>query len=155
MLSCSLRTVLETLPARSCGSRSTSQGQLEKSFSRSENYLKLIPFCCRNHVPWIIIGICYALCMSLLLTIRYVLSSENKRRDNEPIDDTYDDVYIERIGKEGQTERIKVDKVRFWWRLNLMSGLLTPRFQSGIPGPDGYSESRFQIRFVTFKFMCA
>jgi len=50
--------------------------------------------------------------MSLLLTIRYVLSSENKRRDNEPVDDTYDDVYIERIGKEGQTERIKVDKVR-------------------------------------------
>lgn len=64
----------------------------------------------RNHVPWIIIGICYALCMSLLLTIRYVLSSENKRRDNEPVDDTYDDVYIEKVGKDGQTERIKVDK---------------------------------------------
>ena len=109
MQSCSLRTVLETLLAHLCGSRSTSQGQFEKSLS-SENYLK--QFCCRNHVPWIIIGICYALCMSLLLTIRYVLSSENKRRDNEPVDDTYDDVYIERIGKEGQTERIKVDKVR-------------------------------------------
>ena len=65
----------------------------------------------RNHVPWIIIGICYALCMSLLLAIRYILSSENKRRDNEPIDDTYDDVYIEKLGKDGQTERIKVDKV--------------------------------------------
>ena len=49
--------------------------------------------------------------MSLLLTIRYVLSSENKRRDNEPVDDTYDDVYIEKLGKDGQTERIKVDKV--------------------------------------------
>jgi len=65
----------------------------------------------RNHVPWVIIGICYALCMSLLLIIRYILSSENKRRDNEPIDDTYDDVYIEKLGKDGQTERIKVDKV--------------------------------------------
>jgi len=64
----------------------------------------------RNHVPWIIIGICYVLCMALLLTIRYVLSSENKRRDNEPIDDSYDDVYIEKVGKDGQAERIKVDK---------------------------------------------
>ena len=43
--------------------------------------------------------------MSLFLTIRYVLSSENKRRDNEPIDDTYDDVYIEKLGKDGRTDR--------------------------------------------------
>ncbi|KAF8962206.1 MFS general substrate transporter [Flammula alnicola] len=64
----------------------------------------------RNHIPWIIIGICYVCCMVLLLAIRYVLSSENKRRDNEPIDDTYDDVYIERIGKDGETEKVRVDK---------------------------------------------
>ncbi|KAF8147682.1 major facilitator superfamily domain-containing protein [Crassisporium funariophilum] len=65
----------------------------------------------RNHVPWIIIGICYAICMALLLVIRYVLSSENKRRDEEPADETYDDdVYIERMGKDGEMEKVKVDK---------------------------------------------
>ena len=51
--------------------------------------------------------------MSLLLIIRYVLSTENKRRDKEEqqLDDNYDDVYIERMGKDGQVERVKVDKV--------------------------------------------
>ena len=66
--------------------------------------------------------------MSLLLTIRYVLSSENKRRDNEPIDDSYDDVYIEKVGKDGQTERIKVDKVSSEVGLDLTASLLTQRF---------------------------
>jgi ACS family allantoate permease-like MFS transporter len=66
----------------------------------------------RNHIPWIIIGICYLCCMGLLLAIRYVLASENRRRDNEPVDDTYDDVYIERVGKDGEVEKVKVDKVR-------------------------------------------
>jgi len=64
----------------------------------------------RNHVPWIVIGICYVICMGLLLAIRHLLSSENKRRDNEPIDDTYEDVYIERVGKDGEIEKVKVDK---------------------------------------------
>jgi len=68
----------------------------------------------RNHIPWIIIGICNVSCMSLLLIIRYVLSTENKRRDREQLDndDNYDVVYIERIGKDGQIERVKVDKVK-------------------------------------------
>ncbi|KAF9558501.1 MFS general substrate transporter [Agrocybe pediades] len=64
----------------------------------------------RNHVPWIIIGVCYLACMALLLIIRYLLSSENKRRDNEPVDDTYEDVYIERVGENGELEKVKVDK---------------------------------------------
>lgn len=50
--------------------------------------------------------------MTLLLIIRYVLSTENKRRDQEQLDDSYDDVYIERMGKDGQVERVKVDKVK-------------------------------------------
>jgi hypothetical protein len=92
--------------------------------SRSENNIYY-----RNHVPWIIIGICYALCMSLLLTIRYHLSSENKRRDNEPVDDTYDDVYIEKLGKDGQKERIKVDKVGFEDRAESQEVLTQDFFQ--------------------------
>ena len=53
--------------------------------------------------------------MTLLLIIRYVLSKENKRRDQEQLDDSYDDVYIERIGKDGQVERVKVDKVNLFF----------------------------------------
>lgn len=49
--------------------------------------------------------------MALLLIIRYVLSTENKRRDQEQLIDSYDDVYIERMGKDGQVEKVKVDKV--------------------------------------------
>ena len=66
----------------------------------------------RNHIPWIIIGICYVCCMALLLIIRFILSSENKRRDQEPPDETYDDVYIDRIGKDGEVHKVKVEKVR-------------------------------------------
>ena len=51
--------------------------------------------------------------MSLLLIIRYVLSTENKRRDQEQhLDNSYEDVYMERMGKAGQMERVKVDKVK-------------------------------------------
>jgi hypothetical protein len=49
--------------------------------------------------------------MAILLIIRYVLATENKRRDREQLDDSYDDIYIERIGKDGQVEEVKVDKV--------------------------------------------
>ncbi|KAG6828115.1 hypothetical protein H0H87_002927 [Tephrocybe sp. NHM501043] len=65
----------------------------------------------RNHVPWIIIGVCYFACMVLILILRWLLARENMIRDNEPIDTTYDDVYIERT-VDGMTEKVKVDKVR-------------------------------------------
>ncbi|EPQ50480.1 MFS general substrate transporter [Gloeophyllum trabeum ATCC 11539] len=64
----------------------------------------------RNHVPWAIIGVCYAICPLILLVIRYILWKENKLRDQEPPDDTYDDVYIEAIDSEGNRVERKVDK---------------------------------------------
>ncbi|KIM75958.1 hypothetical protein PILCRDRAFT_98819 [Piloderma croceum F 1598] len=63
----------------------------------------------RNHIPWVIIGICYTICPILLLFIRYLLSKENKRRDSEPPDTTYDDVYIETLENGKRAER-KIDK---------------------------------------------
>lgn len=66
----------------------------------------------RNHIPWIVIGVCYAACIVLLFIIRWLLVAENKRRDAEPVDDTYDDVYIERMMNDGVMEKVKVDKVR-------------------------------------------
>ena len=49
--------------------------------------------------------------MAILLIIRYVLSTENKHRDQEQLVDTYNDIYIERMGRDGQVEKVKVDKV--------------------------------------------
>ncbi|KAK7684372.1 hypothetical protein QCA50_012319 [Cerrena zonata] len=64
----------------------------------------------RNHVPWIVIGICYLICPILLLILRYLFNKENKRRDAEPHDTTYDEVYIEVMGPEGKIVQKKVDK---------------------------------------------
>lgn len=46
-----------------------------------------------------------------MLSIRVLLARENKRRDNEPVDETYDDVYIEVIDSEGKRVEQKVPKV--------------------------------------------
>lgn len=67
---------------------------------------------CRNHIPWIIIGICYVVCPVLLLILRFLLAAENKRRDREPPDTTYDDVYIEVVQSDGKVVQKKLDKVR-------------------------------------------
>ncbi|KZV92894.1 MFS general substrate transporter [Exidia glandulosa HHB12029] len=64
----------------------------------------------RNHVPWIIIGVCYVICPLILLVIRYMLASENKRRDAEGPDDSYEDVYIDVVLEDGTTVTRKVDK---------------------------------------------
>ncbi|KAH0586029.1 hypothetical protein H2248_007306 [Termitomyces sp. 'cryptogamus'] len=63
----------------------------------------------RNHVPWIIIGICHVVTICLLLSIRCLLVRENRVRDKEPADTTYDDVYVERI-VDGIVKKVKVDK---------------------------------------------
>ncbi|KZT03217.1 uncharacterized protein LAESUDRAFT_762193 [Laetiporus sulphureus 93-53] len=48
--------------------------------------------------------------MTLLLIIRFVLARENKRRDAEPPDMTYDDVYIEVVLPDGKRVERKVEK---------------------------------------------
>ncbi|KAI0341163.1 MFS general substrate transporter [Trametopsis cervina] len=64
----------------------------------------------RNHVPWIVIGVCYVACITLMLTIRAFLARENRRRDAEPVDETYDDVYIEIITPDGKRVERRVSK---------------------------------------------
>ncbi|KAH9974774.1 major facilitator superfamily domain-containing protein [Lactifluus volemus] len=65
----------------------------------------------RNRIPWIIIAICNVLCMVLLFAIRVLLAFENKRRDAEPPDSTYEEVYVVRINDDGTREEVKVSKV--------------------------------------------
>ena len=64
-----------------------------------------------NRVPWIIIGICYLSCMVLFFSIRTYLARENKRRDAEPRDNSYDDLYVARTDEKGNRVEVKVSKV--------------------------------------------
>lgn len=48
----------------------------------------------------------------LLLILRFMLAQENKRRDAEPRDDSYDNVYISQPNAQGKVVQQKVDRVR-------------------------------------------
>ena len=52
------------------------------------------------------------MCMILLFSVRLLLAHENKRRDAEPPDHSYDDVYVMKIDDEGNRIDVKVSKVR-------------------------------------------
>lgn len=64
-----------------------------------------------NRVPWLIIGICYVVCPMILLVIRALLARENKRRESEPHDDTYEDIWVQVADAEGKLVDRRVDKV--------------------------------------------
>jgi len=57
-------------------------------------------------------GVCYLSCMALLFSIRVLLARENKRRDAEPPDHTFDDFYIVTTDEDGNRTEVKVPKVR-------------------------------------------
>ncbi|KIM48751.1 hypothetical protein M413DRAFT_437931 [Hebeloma cylindrosporum] len=64
----------------------------------------------RNHVPWAVISACIGACAVLILTLRFMLDSENKRRDAEKRDDSYDDVYIREELADGTKTEKRVDR---------------------------------------------
>ncbi|KAG8710878.1 hypothetical protein FRC11_004016 [Ceratobasidium sp. 423] len=64
----------------------------------------------RNRVPWAIITTCYVLCPLTLLTLRFLLARENKKRDAEPKSDATGDAYIEEILEDGTRIERKIDK---------------------------------------------
>ena len=49
-----------------------------------------------------------------------MLRAENKKRDQEPPDDTYDDVWIKVQDEDGQIVERKVDKVRSHFRSHFL-----------------------------------
>ncbi|KAF8969716.1 major facilitator superfamily domain-containing protein [Flammula alnicola] len=67
----------------------------------------------RNHIPWSIISACIGACSILILLLRFMLQSENKRRDAEQRDDTYDDVYLKQELADGTNTEKRVDRVSF------------------------------------------
>ncbi|KAI5900438.1 MFS general substrate transporter [Schizophyllum commune H4-8] len=65
----------------------------------------------RNHVPWTVIACCSFVSGLLLLALRYVLASENKRRDASAQEtDSLDEVYVEQKDESGAVREAKVDK---------------------------------------------
>jgi MFS transporter, ACS family, allantoate permease len=64
----------------------------------------------RYFVPWAIILVCYTICPLLMLLQRYILAKENKRRDQEPHDNSYDDVWVKVTDNDGNVVEKKVDK---------------------------------------------
>ena len=50
--------------------------------------------------------------MVLLLVTRIYLARENAKRDAEPYDARYDNVYVTEVREDGFKEEVKVDKVR-------------------------------------------
>ncbi|KAI0725010.1 major facilitator superfamily domain-containing protein [Fomitopsis betulina] len=60
----------------------------------------------RNRVPWAILAACWAASLLILLATRFYLAAENRKRDREPRDATYDDVYV--VDEKGEEK--KVDK---------------------------------------------
>ena len=74
----------------------------------------------------------------LILALRFMLAAENKRRNAEPYDDTYDNVYILGADSDGRPMEKKVDKVcRF--RVDFCLDLL--HFHTGIPRPHRQAKS--------------
>jgi ACS family allantoate permease-like MFS transporter len=73
--------------------------------------------CCRNHIPWAVIAAGSAASAILLLIIRFVLVSENTRREREQQaegNDAYDDVYVVDAKGDGTQVEKRVDKVSFF-----------------------------------------
>uniref|UniRef100_A0A0W0GE50 Major facilitator superfamily (MFS) profile domain-containing protein n=1 Tax=Moniliophthora roreri TaxID=221103 RepID=A0A0W0GE50_MONRR len=64
----------------------------------------------RNHVPWALLAAGCGTSAILLFVLRTILAMENKRRESEEHDETYDNVYITHIKADGATEEKKVDK---------------------------------------------
>lgn len=49
----------------------------------------------------------------LFLLLRFMLATENRRRDAAQRDDTYDEVYFTHVNEDGSTVEKRVDRVCF------------------------------------------
>ena len=103
----------------------------------------------RNHIPWLILSICWAVSALLLLATRFYLAWENARRESEGPDTRYDDVYVTEKLPDGSLVDKKVDKERFLWCGRATVWTWTDaRVWTGVPRFDGHAEPRLPIRLV-------
>jgi len=64
----------------------------------------------RNRVPFTIIAVCSFVSGITLLVIRWYFVRENKKREQEEPDHTYDDVCVIMVDEDGKNAEKKVDK---------------------------------------------
>jgi ACS family allantoate permease-like MFS transporter len=64
----------------------------------------------RNHVPWLVIALGSAISAALLLVIRYILATENKRRDAIIESVQPEETYIVDVNEKGEQVKVKVDR---------------------------------------------
>ena len=109
---CYPRIALVTLLGHSCGGLNISLGKYRvgqrPQCPEAANTDTVVS---SNHVPWIIIGVGFLSCMILLFSIRVLLARENKRRDSEPREDSFEDVHVMKIDGDGNSTEFKVSKV--------------------------------------------
>jgi hypothetical protein len=74
--------------------------------------------------------------MALLLIIRYVLARENRLRDMEPPDETYNDVYVTKETADGRKIEVKVAKVRSMHWHSITDLIIDTTLHLGIFGSD-------------------
>ena len=87
--------------------------------------------------------------MFLLFSIKILLAWENKLRDAEPRDESFEDVYVVKIDKNGNRTEVKVSKVRVPLNWNVVSQVHV-NIQAGVLGFDRSTKSRLQICLVVF-----
>lgn len=64
----------------------------------------------RNRVPWIINTVVFGVCGLTLLALRFYLAQQNKKRETESHDSSYDDVYLTHVDEKGNRVEKKVDR---------------------------------------------
>ena len=57
------------------------------------------------------IAVCIGVCALLILILRFMLDRENKRREAEKAEDSYDDVYLAQEKQDGTKAEKHVDRV--------------------------------------------
>ena len=82
--------------------------------------------------------------MFLLFAIRVLLARENKLRDAEPRDESFDDVHVVKIDKNGNRTEVKVSKARVPLNWNVVLKV-DVNILAGVLGFDGSTKSRLQI----------
>ncbi|OJA12545.1 hypothetical protein AZE42_08142 [Rhizopogon vesiculosus] len=58
----------------------------------------------RNHIPWAVIAACNFAAGVALVTLRFMLNNENKKREKETRDDQYDNRYV--LDEGGEKKRV-------------------------------------------------
>ena len=123
------------------------QPRYATAFNKSDILVLMSPsiFVNSNHVPWTLIAACIGTCTILILILRVMLRAENKRRDAEQRDDTFDNVYIKEELADGTKIEKYVDKVGTLLCYSLERRIFSLTCHTGLPWPYWHPKSRLPL----------